>query len=116
MKNITYKLLKIIKKDPKESIKYFGKISLGDKIDVKFGFVSHSVSITFFITGKQRDKKLCISKKLDKLFETSTDLRPLNEYLSSVKFPVKFHYSPYLKINEEPEIFAGMIGIEHKNI
>ncbi|OQX99941.1 MAG: hypothetical protein B6I24_01140 [Bacteroidetes bacterium 4572_128] len=110
MKEITYNLLKILKKESKKSIKYFNKISLGDKTEIKFGFSSDSVSITFFIYGKPKYKNLCISKKLDRLFFDKKNLESLNKYLINMKSPTKFHYSPYLKINKEPEIFAGRIG------
>ena len=114
MKKTTRQVLDILKDTPKEAINYFAQMALGDKTDVKFGFVKDSVSITFIITGKPQKKELCISKKLDKLFETEADLEPLNNYLPSVKNPIKFHFSPYLKINETPEMYAGRIGVEHQ--
>jgi hypothetical protein len=105
--------LHLLKNNPKETIQYFQKIALGDTTEVKFGFVPHSVSVTFLITGEPKKQNLCISKKLNLLFETSTDLEPLNEYLPGVKQIKKIHFCPYLKINEEPVMYAFQIGIDH---
>ena len=114
MKEVTRKLLNVLKKNPKNAIKYFQQISLGSKTDVKFGFVRDNISITFIIYGKEQDKNLCISQKIDRLFDTEANLEPLNKYLDTVQKPIKFHFSPYLKINKEPLIFAGRVGVEHK--
>ena len=103
MKKTTRQVLDILKDTPKEAINYFAQMALGDKTDVKFGFVKDSVSITFIITGKPQKKELCISTKLDKLFETEADLEPLNNYLPSVKNPIKFHY-----------IFEDFVKLEKK--
>ena len=113
MKITALELLKVLKTNPKESINYFSQIALGEKIVVKFGFDKNSISITFFITGKSNSKNLCISKKIDKLFETDNNFEPLNNYLPNIKKITKYHFSPYLKINNEPEMYAAMIGFEH---
>ena len=117
MMTTTQQLLRIFKTEEKEALEYFSKISLGDKHELKFGFDRDSVSITFFITGKSHSKNLSISEKLDSLFEINTDLEKLNKYLTKVKKPIKFHFSPYLKINKggEPQLYAARIGVEHLN-
>jgi len=109
-------ILDLLKYRSKESIEYFGKIALGDMALIKYGFNSTNVSITFLITGKPQKQHLCISKKMQQFIESdkSTDFEPLNNYLLKVKNPVQFHFCPYLKINEQPEMYAFQIGIEHK--
>ena len=114
MKQTTQLLLQILKHKPKEAIEYFKQVALGDAVEVKFGFLRHSVSITFFITGKPQQQSLCLGKKLDQLFGTSSNLEPLNNYLPTVKNVQQIHFCPYLKINPEPEIYAFQVGVDHK--
>ncbi len=109
-------ILDLLKFHPRESIEYFSKIALGDSTMMKFGFDQTGLSINFFITGKPQKQKLCLSKKMQYIIESDnqTDFAPLNNYLPKVKNPVKFSFSPYLKINETPDIYAFRICIERK--
>ena len=105
--------LNILKQQPKLSDNYFNKIALGNKTEIKYGFVKDSISLTFLITGKPRNKNLSMSKKVNKLFQTNTNLDLLNEYLNEIKNISRFFYAPYLKINEKPETYAFRISIDH---
>ena len=110
------KVLELLKHRPKEAIEYFSKIALGDSVEIKYGFVEDSLSITFGIKGVRRDQKLSISKKIDQLFETVTDLTRLDEYLPTIKNPEKFYFSPYLKIQDDPLFYVARCTIDHKPI
>ena len=105
--------LNILKQQPKLSDDYFKKIALGNKTEIKYGFVKDSISLTFLITGKPQKRNLSMSEKIKTLFQTNSDLDLLNEYLLEIKNISRFFYAPYLKINEKPETYAFRISIDH---
>ncbi len=116
MKQTTQLLLNILQKNEQEAIEHFDELALGDQTEVKYGFDKNSISITFIIRGEQHSQILSMAQKLDRLFDTQTKLDALDQYLQEIENPTKFHFSPYLKINADPEIYATRIGIEHEKM
>ena len=61
-------LLSILNQKHKKATEYFRQIALGNKTEIKYGFVKDSISITFLITGKPQQKEISMSKKMEILF------------------------------------------------
>lgn len=110
-------LLTILNKHEKESSDYFSKICVNEqKTLVKYGFVKDSVSINFFTYGIVENKNFKLSEKLNLLLNTDENLDALNEYLGQIKEPYTINFSPYIKINDDPIMYAFRISINHTGI
>ena len=78
--------------------------------------MKNSISLSFIISGNQKEKELNMSAKLCKLLEKESKTQKINTYLQKIKKVEKINFLPYLKISKdnEPLTYAFRISINHK--